>query len=288
MTAGRASAARSAKGRRAVNTLNKGGLTFAIVEMLDNRDSGFIKKKWLKYGFTDVSPIWGRQTNVPTFKSQKSIIDQWPTFQSQLSSLTADWYYLSGHHGRQFGIDGSTSDTSTHVKDQKEIGFFNHWYHEGTWDHAAPGDPLKGQLPLEVYMTSTRATPILPAGPQDNPLHARVRSECRGVICVSCNNLVYLTCRQALATFFPNAVVIGMVYKNSSDAMPLMRRLLKVCKKDFFIKPKDAPPDELCKKLNPHPSRNLKDILGVQRDGNLTFIDVGGALKTIPIADPVV
>ncbi len=284
MTTGRASAARSAPGRKLVNTLDKGGLTFGIIEMLDSRDSNFMKKVWLSYGFKDVSPIWGERTSVPTFKSRKSIIDQWPVFQGEFSDLKADWYYLSGHHGRQFALDDKGMDFLAHAGIQKEVGFFNHWYHEGTWEHASQAEPTKGQRPLEVYMTTTAAAPGFPLGPQDHPLYTRVRDECRGVICISCNNLAYNACRKALVRFFPRAVIIGMVFKNSMDSMPLMRRLLSVCKKDFFLKPKDTPPAELVRKLNPGVRKPYHDMLGVISDRVFTFVSFGDKVQSITIS----
>lgn len=264
-----ADAARRARGSNAANTLDGSDITFAFMEFLDPTDSNAVKRRWVRYGFRDVTPMWGQKPVVPTFDRQRKIIDQWPQFQSACESLDAHWYYISGHHGRQFGVDGEGEDNRVHYNTQAEVGFFNHWYHEGTWKKASPAEPNKGERPLEVYMSSTTAPTSRPLGPRDNPLYLSPHPNCKGVLMISCNNLIYRQVRLAVHRFFPNAMVIAMLGKNSADAMPLINRFLRVCKKDFFKDPSTTDPKDLCAKLNPNPSARGIDILAVQYKGKV-------------------
>lgn len=264
-----ADAARRARGRDTASTLDGSDITFAFMEFLDPTDSNAVKRQWIKYGFKDVTPLWGHKSVVPTFDRKRSVIEQWPIFQEACTSLDAHWYYISGHHGRQFKIDGAGEDDRVHYNTQAEVGFFNHWYHEGTWKKASTSEPSKGELPLEVFMSSTSAPTIRPLGPRDNPLYLSPHPNCKGVLMISCNNLIYRNVRLAVHRFFPNAMVIAMLGKNSSDAMPLINRLLNVCKKDFFKDPSTTDPKELCAKLNPRISQGGVDVLAVQYKGKV-------------------
>src|SRR5215813_8693079 len=87
------------------NTVNSTDLTIAFMEFLLDGDSNMMKSLWRSYGWDDISPIWGDRPTVPTFKQDPRIIEQWPDFQSAMTECEADWYYLSGHHGRQFDRD---------------------------------------------------------------------------------------------------------------------------------------------------------------------------------------
>jgi len=171
---GLASIARAALGARPIGTLNQATLTYAFMEFLLNQDSNAMKALWFQHGFTDESPIWGSRSTVPTFKNQRSVIEQWPDFQWQMQEVDADWYYLSGHHGRRLSADARGIDEVTHVNTQKDVGFFNAHYHHGTWEgHAAKE--------LEVYMsTSTGPWDVYEHGPRDNPLHGQPHPKCEG------------------------------------------------------------------------------------------------------------
>src|SRR5437867_1175963 len=87
------------------NTVNSTNLTIAFMEFLQESDSNMMKALWRSYGWEDISPIWSNRATVPTFKQDPAIIAQWSEFQSAMTDCEADWYYLSGHHGRQFMRD---------------------------------------------------------------------------------------------------------------------------------------------------------------------------------------
>src|SRR6185503_10786767 len=147
--------ARAVQGQDPVGTLNKTGLTFAMMEFLSESDSNTMKSHWRKLGFTDITPKWGTRDSVPTFKQDAAIINQWSDFQAQMEGVEADWYYLSGHHGRRFKSDlKDYPDMMDHINRHEQVGIFNEVYHHGQWDHDSQSSPDAHRKPLDVYMES--------------------------------------------------------------------------------------------------------------------------------------
>jgi hypothetical protein len=232
------------------NTLDDDSLNVAFMEFLEAGDSNMMKARWLKYGFKDISPIWGGKPQVPSFKSDPKVIAQWPDFQSAMTEVEADWYYLSGHHGRQFASDGEDLDMREHAHTQKEIGFFNEPYHTGPWDKASASDPDKGRSGKDVYMTTSSDDWVYTLGPEDNPLYNSPHEGCKGVLLIGCNSLRYTATRVALTKYFPSAVIIGLMSRESNG----ISRVMKVADKygrSFFKDPTSVDPYELNRTLNP-------------------------------------
>jgi hypothetical protein len=126
-----ASVARGANGADPYGTFNQSS-TYAIMEFLETGDSNQIKQVFNKFKAKDISPLWGNQSTVPTFKKDKKTIDKWFDFQTQMKDVDPDWVYLSGHHGREFKSDADGMSSREHMNTQKEVGFFNHVYHDHT------------------------------------------------------------------------------------------------------------------------------------------------------------
>jgi hypothetical protein len=234
--------ARSSTGTRHRNTIRAvPHPTFAVAEFYKTSDSNKMRDKWLGWAFRDVTPLWSKTAHCHTFSTAANV-PKWPKFQDKLAGSHADWYYLSGHHGRQFTTDPIDPDV---LDTQTEIGFFNEAYHRGRWAHRDwPATPA------EVYMTMGHA-PAGALGPDDNPLYAEARPKCKGVILMGCNTLIYRQVRIALSKAFPNAVLIGYMSKTPNDDSAL-EPVLKLCGRDFFLKPPsdDAPLEDLAKRFN--------------------------------------
>src|SRR5215510_12685443 len=117
---------RQAAGVDTYGTINSTTLSIAFMEFLSEGDSNMMKQLWLSYGWEDISPIWGNQRNVPTFKDSPAVVEEWPEFQRDMMQCEADWYYLSGHHGRQFAADADRFDSGLDLENfLSRAGFFN-------------------------------------------------------------------------------------------------------------------------------------------------------------------
>jgi hypothetical protein len=259
--------ARQNSGSGGANTLDDDTLDFAIMEFLMNSDSNDIKRIWRGYGFSDVTPLWGDKASVPTFQMDKRVIARWPEFQEAMASCEADWYYLSGHHGRQFSDDFDADDKWGHVANQKEVGFFNEPYHTGPWEKASASDPDKGRTDNDVYMTTSREGGGCEGlGPEDNPLYQSVHDSCRGVLLIGCNSLIYRHPRIMYNKYFPSAVVIGLV-TGEGNSIAKVKRLNTKYGRSFWLDPRSVDPAEIAAYLNPNPG--LVDMMGVMCDGTL-------------------
>src|SRR5262249_38989796 len=159
-----------------------------------------------------ISPLWGDRPTVPTFKQDPAIIAQWPDFQHAMTQCEADWYYLSGHHGRQFEQDTERFTNNMEMNNTlSRTGFFNEPYHVGRWHQATLEDPYKGESPSEVYMTTSDDDWGTGLGPEDNPLYNTPHENCKGLLLVGCNSLINRVTRGMLNKYFPNAVIIGLI-----------------------------------------------------------------------------
>lgn len=275
-----ASVARGANGADPYGTFNQAS-TYAIMEFLDTADSNKIKSVWNKYKAKDISPLWGTKSTVPTFKKDKAVIDKWYDFQQQMQHVDPDWIYLSGHHGREYESDSQGQTVQQHADGQKEIGFFNHVYHDNTWHKGTAAEPD----PLEVYMT-TSSDPHDPDNlmPWDNPFYTRVREDVKGVMLVGCNTLIYMHDRIQYNYYFPNAVVIGLMSREGSS----LNKMIKAFDRHgraFFDDPTIVDPPDLVKLMNNYAGAN--DWVAVQY-GNELFRPVGKKdVKTQVATDPI-
>ena len=274
-----ASVARAVLGALPIGTLNQKTLTVAFMEFLNNADSNGMKSLWLKHGFTDISPLWGDQATVPTFKSDPAVIARWPEFQQQMVFCHADWYYLSGHHGRQYAAD-YTSDLTIyeHVNSQYVTGFFNHDYHHGPWEHASVYDPHNHESPRDVFMTTSLDADFYELGKTDNPLFTSVHPTCKGVMLIGCNSLIYRSARAAMARNFPNALIIGLVSTENNSTRHIVRVSNKYGRK-LYTNPESIDPVQLVRDLNPSPT--TIDRMGLIKDGVFHYTTVSGP-KQIP------
>lgn len=251
-------------------TVNSTTLSIAFMEFLSEGDSNLMKQLWRSYGWDDISPIWGHKATVPTFKQTPSIIAQWPDFQQQMTDCEADWYYLSGHHGRQFAADDDRFENGLDLANYlSRAGFFNEPYHMGRWHSATLEQPDKGQRKDEIYMTMSEDDWLYELGPSDNPLYNAPHENCLGVMLVGCNSLAFRSVRAKLNQYFPNAVIIGVISKE----VAAINKILKVIKplgREFFIDPKwTIDPEELAARLTPVTAN--QDHLAVLADGNFYF-----------------
>jgi hypothetical protein len=275
--------ARAVQGDDPVGTLNKTSLTFAMMEFLVDADSNQMKSHWRKLGFTDISPKWGNRDLVPTFKQDPAIIKQWTDFQSQMAGVEADWYYLSGHHGRRFKSDLSLyPDWVDHINDTNQVGIFNEVYHHGPWEHDSQSSPDAHRSALDVYM-QTGSDWVYDMGPTDNPLYGNVHSSCRGFIFVGCNYLMYRSVRQMMAQYFPNALIISTMGKES-NAISKIIRVANQYGRELFMNPAGLDHDQLCRDLSKGPGR---DHMGLMYKGVLHYHGDSGVVHHIGPDEPL-
>lgn len=281
-----ASVARAALGTAPTGTLNNDSLTIAFMEFLMDGDSNMMKSWWLKQGWQDISPLWGDKATVPTFKDKKAVIERWPEFQEEMLSVMADWYYVSGHHGCRFANDVGESDFFEFTQSYEHAGFFNEPYHVGPWEHADSSNPDAGRSSLDVYMATSLTEWENPysAGPEDNPLHYNSQENCKGILLVGCRALGYLCSRQGWGAYFPNAVIIGPVTRESNSIAKLMKIPQKFGR-GFYLDPKSVDPIDLCKMLNP--VLGVFDRLAVMSDNTLYVPVSGGKVLELPADEPV-
>ena len=184
------------------------------------------------FKFEDISPIWGAKT-VKTFKKDPAIIKQWPQFQTDMLNVSADWYYVGGHHSRRRG------DLDPKFDGNREVGFFNNIFHHHTWTDETHSDPD------DVFMwTSIASGAMRPLGLEANPLLARNNSACKGVILAGCHTLTYRFSRIAWMNAFPDAYIVGVIGKTSGKA--LFKPIKTVMTKKFFEDPSIIAPEDLC------------------------------------------
>lgn len=258
--------ARVANGLNGHGTVNSTTLSIAFMEFLLESDSNTMKSLWRSYGWKDISPLWGDRPTVPTFKHDPAIIGQWPDFQREMTQVEADWYYLSGHHGRQFDRDTERFANNMEMNNTlSRTGFFNEPYHTGRWDRATLEDPYQGEDPQEVYMTTSEDDWGAGLGPQDNPLYNAPHEQCKGMLLVGCNTLANRQTRRMLNTYFPNAVIIGLISRET-DALTKILNVIRPLGPQFFIDPKGTiDPTELAERL--FTPGQFKDYVGVLADG---------------------
>jgi len=221
-------------GRNVPNTISKAPITFAMIETCDSADCNARKSQWLRYGFKDVTPLFGSQSTVPSIND--SMVGQGRQMLKAMATVGADWFMISGHHGALYSSDYNsyTTDGSAEVNDEmtnldwdrlhdeeEYCGFFNNAYHEAYWDngtrtHHVPADNLPPYaascIANAVYLRTAETAPdSICSIDQDNPVfdstsHAPAP---KGIILSACNTLSYKHARKTWSGYFPNAVVIG-------------------------------------------------------------------------------
>lgn len=265
-------------------TVNSTSLSIAFMEFLSDGDSNALKQLWLSYGWEDVSALWGSKRMVPTFKQDKAVIEKWPDFQVGMGDVEADWYYLSGHHGRQFAADlGPDDDMLDHFNTHENCGFFNEVYHSGRWEEADAQNPYEHIRDLDVFMRTGNENYNGMAS-ETNPLYGTCHDNCRGIILVGCRGLAYKSARRMYNEYFPNAVVIGPVSKESTAIVKLLK-VFKGYGRDFFVDPTQYDFEEVVKKLNPFLA--MYDRMALQYGGEMWMPIKGGKVKCIGIEDDI-
>ncbi len=262
-----ASVARAVVGMEPFGTLNQTTLSVAFMEFLETFDSNAMKALMLSHGFQDVSPLWGQNSTVPTFKQDSATIRRWPEFQQAMTEVEADWYYVSGHHSRQYVADNDDLDGVDLYNRAEYAGFFNEPYHLGTWEHADRENPDEGRSANDVYM-HTGSDWVYDMGPEDNPLFTAPHEDCRGVMLIGCNTLSYRCSRIMWSNYFPNAVVIGLRTRES-NAITKVLKLVKEYGRNFLLNPSEYDPEEMVRKLNPFSSPF--DMMGILHGGTYYF-----------------
>lgn len=275
---------RFASGLFGQGTVNTKTLSIAFLEFLEDGDSNDLKSLWLSYGFRDISPLWGHQSRVPSFKDNPALIRRWPEFQREMMSCEADWYYISGHHGREFKVQGKQDSALYHYNSQKSTGFFNEPYHHGPWTYGSDDNPTAHASANDVYMSMTTDGPGCEGpDPQDNPLYTSPHNDCMGVFLIGCNSMVYHYVRLKLVKYFPNALIIGLMGKEGA-AMKKTQRVIQEYGREFFTDPDSIDAEELIHKLNPN--RFAGDKMGVIQHGKMHFI-VKGKYYSCPATEPI-
>lgn len=247
-------------------------LKFVMAEFFDNDDANQVKKWWRKLGYQDITPhLPGVREGVVSTFHNKAATAKWQDYQLAVSKLEPDWIFVGGHHGRQFQADWDQAGGQTwydHVMNQKEVGFFNKWYHDRTW-HKNFKDKNEA---YEVYMSTARI-PVGDLAGDDNPFFLNVHTATKGVILIGCNSLAYPVARKAWAQAFPNALIFGMIGRvTGKDGKPWVRPFLQeagICGDSLFRNP-PSEPDKLAE-ISYFTNRALprdQHILRLQR-GNL-------------------
>ncbi len=267
-------------------------VTFAIVELGDPPDARAFRQSWRGWGFKDVTPLWGKQ-GVKSFALVRSNIARWPEFKEALRSVEADWYFLSGHHGRQFASDWQNPvHESEEQQDlvkyrlanrQREAGFFNKAYNDGQFLHASRNAPDEGKRPNSVYMTTTSEAGTI-AKEYENPLFDRVHPQCKGVLLSGCNTLFMRQVRIAFRRHFPNAVILGTWDKTKERGLAFSNPILKVCGNGFFTNPPSTEEKivEFVQKINRFHFAKQWGI-GIQYRDSVWYNRLHGAVFRIPV-----
>lgn len=254
--------ARSVDGDTHVNTLDVyPGPKFAILELLDRKDSVYFRKYLKKRGWNEVTPDAHRKQKTYQWVRPK------PEEINAFVGLKPDWFYISGHYAR------------THVNTPRvylfclPAGFFNEPFHVAEWTsvwgktnaktfflQAEDLDPKAAQEYLDAMFGEWVRSPYGPKGttaddsqivdvtsqwadvwekPKDDvKVHTTDVSGMRGLLCTNvwssvkmvllcaCNTHAWL--KTAFHKAFPNAIVLGYIGKNPSNATPHIRAFMKL------------------------------------------------------------
>jgi hypothetical protein len=204
-----------------------------MIELADPKDCNARKSQWLRYGFQDVTPLFRKQSTVPSLNG--SLVEPGRKMLAAMASVAADWYMISGHHGALYQSDynnyllpdGRIDETAI-VNNEEYCGFFNEAYHEGRWAKASRDDPdstknppagIGGLHAHEIYLRTTEPAPKpIAKHVQDNPVFDSTASAPapKGIIISACNTIIYRSARKAWSTYFPKSVIIGTISRIAS------------------------------------------------------------------------
>ena len=213
---------------------------------------------------------------VPFFKQSPSVIDQWPDFQQQMNEIEADWYYISGHHGRQFeahtlyspGLDYNNYHTRAPASSTSPITpAASRRRPSTTRNRRGPTKSSCGPARL-----GRRPAPMTPA------LQPPAR-KLRGMLLVGCNTMT-------TASRVDDPPVLPQRGRHRPRHPQVVRHLqdherVRPLGREFFLDPKGTiDPAELAGRLTPT-SMITYDYLAVMSDGNLHF-RVGSQVRTVP------
>lgn len=254
--------ARSIDGDSHVNTLDVyPGPKFAILELLDSKDSVYVRKYLNKRGWSEVTP--------DAHRKQKTFYGVRPTPAdiNAFVDIKPDWFYISGHYAR------------TGRKLPKvnlfclPAGFFNEPFHVAEWETAWGETSAKtfflqcealGGKVLEDYLNKMYEhwfrSPYGPDGTtvddsqmvdvifewsevwekpkEDLKVHTTRVPGMRGLLCTNvwssvkmvllcgCNTHTWL--KTAFHKAFPNAIVLGYIGKNPANAVPHISAFMKL------------------------------------------------------------
>lgn len=233
-------ARRSRNGKQVKNRINRPPvITFAMFELGNPSDCNARRRAWVhrRYSYRDITPVVNKRNKVPSFYSRgfrnNKGLALGKRVLSELKKTNADWYLLSGHHGRLYSSDWDQSKPLTEYYNKlKYAGFFNNDYHHGRWVEATQTSPkwnpdtnpdysrserkkMKEHLKYELYLGNTEKPPSTIA-PFDmtNPflepsMKAKRQGKCKGFIISACNTLIYPSVRKTWHDYYPDSVFIG-------------------------------------------------------------------------------
>ena len=261
--------ARSEHADRTRNTIELyPGPRFAILELLDDRDSQYFRNFLKKRGWAEITP------DEPKKKKTYYWTRPEQTELQEYHSTVPEWFYLSGHFAR-------TTDIGMLKAEKKSLnvlpaGFFNEPFHKKEWLSAWTKEQ-KGSLflqaetltaegatayrkfmdqhwiPAKSSVTSTDAAQRSAAIADlariwEDPVSDRTvgdtnASALRGalfgtswptvkvLLLVGCNTLTFP--KTVFSDAFPNAVVLGYTSKNPANGTPHIARFLKYAFRDI-------------------------------------------------------
>jgi len=190
----------------------KSGETFAIVELLDPRDSIYFRKAMRRRGLREVTP----RVRGHTFRSGPPT-EEWMRY---VANLDPEWWYISGHFGGN--------------------KFFNEPYYRTVWRHRSRSDsdqePSEKNWQIKMISPSDETADHHDDEPEQGGRDPTNFFEKYGpgsyprakiVLMVGCNTLVDPLVRTYLSKMFPNAISLGHVAKNPGNATPIIVNFIR-------------------------------------------------------------
>ena len=249
-----------------INTLDfYPGPTFAVLELLDHKDSRYFAKYLRKKRWLEITPDSHKKEK--TYYWTRPPDDQLRDFEDTVP----DWFYISGHYARTAGRSGMEGAVNHHLP----AGFFNEPFHKAEWKtelNVSDSRSLHLQTEIldetdarEFSAVMKKAWLRSPYGenahkklepdatdkdaviaswlnlwqnPQDDVvLGSHTYAEVRGVLTgqhwdnvkvvmlVGCNTLTWT--KTVFSDVFPNALILGYVNKNPANGTPHIKAFMK-------------------------------------------------------------
>jgi hypothetical protein len=144
--------ARTSRGKEATarTTFDKPKtITFAMIELSEDKDVNDRRSAWLgrAYRYRDVTPVFNAWSKIPSLNGSVAVSAEAIRSLEEMKKIDADWYMLSGHHGRLYTEDmilECYSSPIDHANRQDHTGFFNDDYHHGRWEQVTRKRPAAG------------------------------------------------------------------------------------------------------------------------------------------------